>query len=72
MTTRSELKISSWNTRGLNKLVKLKQVLNRIKQMKANIIFLQETHLVENDIELKTGGQDKFIQPSFHLMPEES
>lgn len=50
MTTRSKLKISSWNTRGLNKLVKLKQVLNRIKQMKANIIFLQETHLVENDI----------------------
>lgn len=46
----SELKISSWNTRGLNKLVKLKQVLGRLKQMKSNIIFLQETHLAQSDV----------------------
>lgn len=46
----SQLKVSSWNTRGLNKLVKLKQVLNRLKQMKSNIIFLQETHLEQKDI----------------------
>ncbi len=50
MFNNSELKISSWNTRGLNKLVKLKQVLNRIKQMKSNRIFLQETHLTKSDI----------------------
>lgn len=44
-----ELKISSWNVRGLNKLVKLKQVLDRIKQMKIDILFLQETHLLKDD-----------------------
>ncbi len=54
-----ELKCSSWNVRGnynywfyeliLNKIVKLKQVLDRIKQLEVNIIFLQETHLLRED-----------------------
>lgn len=36
--------------RGLNNLTKHKQVLNRIKQMKSNIVFIQETHLPREDI----------------------
>lgn len=46
----SELQFTSWNVRGLNKLLKLKQVMNRIKQLKAKIIFLQETHLTPEDV----------------------
>lgn len=46
----SDLQFTSWNVRGLNKLVKLKQVMNRIQQLKAKIVFLQETHLTPDDI----------------------
>lgn len=46
----SELQFTSWNVRGLNKLVKLKQVMNRIQQLKAKVIFLQETHLTSEEI----------------------
>lgn len=47
MLGESEIKITSWNVRGLNKLVKLKQVLGRIRLFKSQIIFLQETHLTD-------------------------
>lgn len=47
MTDKSEIKITSWNVRGLNKIVKLKQVLHRIRLLKSKIIFLQETHLTD-------------------------
>lgn len=39
----------SWNCRGLHKVIKIKQVMNRIKQLKAKIVFLQETHLLANE-----------------------
>lgn len=35
----------SWNCRGLRKLTKIKQVIGRIKQLRAKIVFLQETHV---------------------------
>ena len=38
------IRITSWNVRGLGKLVKLKRVLNRLKCLKSKIVFLQETH----------------------------
>lgn len=47
MVGKSEIKITSWNVRGLNKLVKLKRVLDRIKLLKSQIIFLQESHLTD-------------------------
>lgn len=37
--------ITSWNVRGLGKIVKLKQVSNRIKDLKSKIIFIQESHM---------------------------
>lgn len=43
----SDLQFTSWNVSGLNKLVKLKQVMSRIK---AKIVFLQETHLTQDDV----------------------
>lgn len=39
----------SWNCRGLRKLVKIKQVINRIKQLKARLVFLQETHMLAHE-----------------------
>lgn len=39
----------SWNCRGLHKLIKVKQVINRVKQLRAKIVFLQETHLLANE-----------------------
>ena len=46
----SVLQFMSWNVRGLNKIVKLEQVMNRLWQLKAIIIFLQETHLTSEDV----------------------
>ena len=40
----------SWNCRGPHKHIKMKQVMNSLKQLKAKIAFLQETHLLTNDI----------------------
>jgi len=50
MALLSDIQFTSWNVRGLNKTVKLKQVLNRIRQMKAKIVFLRETHLAPEDV----------------------
>lgn len=47
MVGESAIKITSWNIRGLNKLIKLKQVLGRIRLLKFQIIFLQESHLTD-------------------------
>uniref|UniRef100_A0A3B5R0Z3 Reverse transcriptase domain-containing protein n=1 Tax=Xiphophorus maculatus TaxID=8083 RepID=A0A3B5R0Z3_XIPMA len=44
------IKITSWNVRGIRKLNKLKQVLDRLKYLKSKIIFLQESHLIESEI----------------------
>ena len=46
----SDLQFTPWNVRGLNKIVKLKQVMNRLWQLKAKIIVLQETHLTSEDV----------------------
>lgn len=39
----SELQFTSWNIRGLIKLVKLKQFMSRISQLNIKIIYLQDT-----------------------------
>ena len=46
----SDLQFTSWNVRGLNKIVILKQVMDRLRRLKAQIIFLQETHLASEDV----------------------
>ena len=53
----SDLQFTSWNVRGLNKIVKLNQVMNRLWQLKAKIIFLQETHLTSEDVRRRWPGQ---------------
>lgn len=46
----SDLRFTSWNVQGLNKLTKLKQVMNRLKNLHSKIIFLQEAHLTISEI----------------------
>lgn len=50
MSSILKVKFTSWNCRGLNKITKVKQVMNRIKFLQSKIIFLQETHLLSGDI----------------------
>lgn len=52
MSVEVKVKITSWNCRGQQNTKKVKQVMNRIKTLESNIIFLQETHLRRED-ELK-------------------
>lgn len=49
MPAASDLNITSCNVRGLNILVKLKQIMNQIRQIKVQVIFLEETHLTAED-----------------------
>lgn len=46
----SDLRFTSWNVRGLNKLTKLKQVMNRLKNLHSKIFFLQEIHITVTEI----------------------
>ena len=54
MTNILEIKMTSWNCRGLQKLKKVKQVMGRLKDMQSKIIILQETHLIgKEDLKIK-------------------
>lgn len=39
----------SWNVKGLNHPIKRKKVISHLKQLKAEIVFLQETHIRSSD-----------------------
>ena len=43
------LNFISWNVRGLNHPVKRGRVFSHIKHLKANVVFLQETHIRNSD-----------------------
>lgn len=45
----SRLNFVSWNVKGLNHPVKRRKVLSHIKQFKAAVVFLQETHFRDSD-----------------------
>lgn len=40
----------TWNCRGLQRLQKVKQVINRLKEMDSKVVFLQETHLLDDNL----------------------
>ena len=50
MSSNVNLKITSWNVRGVGKLAKMKQVLSRVKQLKSSVVYLQETHLLSDEV----------------------
>lgn len=41
----SDLNIVSWNVKGLNHPIKRRKVFSHLKQLKTDIVFLQETHV---------------------------
>ncbi len=41
----------SWNTKGMNKAVKIRKVMMQMQHLKGDIIFLQETHLKTSDVQ---------------------
>lgn len=45
----SHLGLLSWNVKGLNHPVKKRKVLSHLKQLRAQIAFLQETHICSSD-----------------------
>lgn len=51
MSKIKKLKFTSWNVRGMINTVKLKQVMTRIKQLESTIVFLQETHLLKEELQ---------------------
>ena len=48
-TDKLQVKFISWNLRGFNGPVKRTKVFQHLKLLKADIVFLQETHLKIND-----------------------
>lgn len=55
----SQLKILSWNIRGIGSLTKRNKILNHITHLQPDICLLQETHLSKTDT-------DKLITPQFN------
>ena len=45
-----------WNVKGSNKVTKLNKIMTHLQHLKADIAFLQETHLCASDVQrLKKG-----------------
>lgn len=66
MTQKYEIQYTSWNCRGLQKNRKIKQVMNRIKDLGSKIVFLQETHtLEEENIKISRRWQGSLYASSF-------
>lgn len=66
MSCTVNLKFTSWNVRGLVKLSKTKQILNRIKQIKSSVVYLQETHLLSDEvIKIKRRWPGQVISASY-------
>ena len=48
-TGESRVQVTAWNAKGLNSAIKRNRVLTHLKKLKADIVFLQETHLRNQD-----------------------
>lgn len=46
-----DIRLISWNTKGLNKAVKIGKVLTQLRHLKGDVIFLQETHLETTNVQ---------------------
>lgn len=44
------LRLISWNVKGLNNLAKAHKVLQHVQSLKGEIVFLQETHLCSSEV----------------------
>uniref|UniRef100_A0A8C9YKI4 Endonuclease/exonuclease/phosphatase domain-containing protein n=1 Tax=Sander lucioperca TaxID=283035 RepID=A0A8C9YKI4_SANLU len=61
-----ELRFLSWNVKGLNHPVKRNRVLAHLRQLKAGVAFLQETHLcIADHNHLNRGWKGQIFHSSF-------
>lgn len=59
--------LASWNVRGLGHVIKRSRVFAHLKSLKADIIFLQETHLsVTHQCRLRTNWISQVYQAPFN------
>ena len=59
-------KFVTWNVKGLGRLLKRKQILDYLNKERADIIFLQETHLLPLDHDrLRSGWVGKVFHSSY-------
>ncbi len=49
MTGESPIRFTSWNVKGLNGPIKRSKIFSHLKRLKSDIIFLQETNLLNSD-----------------------
>ena len=60
------LRLASWNVKGLNETLKTCRVLDHLAALKADVIFIQETHLLQTETrKLKRGWLDKTFHSTF-------
>lgn len=65
---KSLVQFISWNTKGLNNAVKRGRVLTHLKKLNAEITFLQETHLRNQDhFRLRKGWVGQMFHSTFHF-----
>lgn len=57
------VKISSWNVNGLGSYTKRCKVLKYLKQKKVDVMMLQETHLLEKDV---NRIKDRWVGQAYH------
>lgn len=66
MSVDLKVRITSWNCRGLQKIKKVKLVMNRIKILQSKIVFLQETHLThEDELKVRRTWKGKILSAPF-------
>lgn len=57
------IKISSWNVNGLGSYAKCHKTLKYLKQKKADVMMLQEIHLLEKDVKRI---KDRWVGQAYH------
>lgn len=65
MSQEVNLNFISWNCRGLQRLQKIKQVMNKLKEMNTKIVLLQETHLIDDSIRVRRRWKGTVYAASF-------
>ena len=68
--TPNPISFLSWNIKGLNNPVKRSRVFSHLKKLKADVVFLQETHLLNKD---HSRLHNSWFSQVFHsLIPKQS
>lgn len=67
------INIVSWNVRGLNHSVKRRRVFSHLRQLRAGVVFLQESHIRSSDSgRLLSGWRGQAFHSSFQAKAREA